>query len=149
MLVDEGVVRLAMPVKLEVDLLPLYERLLATDLEDRLARMRARQRDGGPDMTPDELQAAIDRPRSIVSGYQEGSGVARILSTMPRAAELCEKRIALGLMDDSEACEEARIILRSLIPGRIRLSKKPDGSLWAHCAIQPAALLASTGTWSG
>jgi site-specific DNA recombinase len=120
------------------------------DLEGRLARLRARQRAGDPDMTADELQAAIDRAeikrRQLSSGYQEGAEVARILSTVPRAAELCEKRIALGLMGDSEACEEARIILRSLIPGRVRLSKKTDGSLWAHCAIQPAALLASTGT---
>jgi site-specific DNA recombinase len=105
-------------------------------------------------MTPDELQAAIDRAeikrRQLVSGYQEGAEVARILPTVPRAAELCEKRIALGLLGDKEACEEARIILRSLIPDRVRLSKKADGSLWAHCAIQPAALLEATGnTWSG
>jgi hypothetical protein len=33
-----------------------------------------------------------------------------------------------------------RAILRTLIPDRIRLSKKADGSLWAHCAFQPAGL---------
>lgn len=120
------------------------------DLEGRLARLRARQKEGDPDMAPDELQAVIDRAeakrRQLVAGYQQGSEVARILSTVPRAAELCEERIALGLQGDKTACEEARIILRSLIPDRVRLSKKADGSLWAHCAIQPAALLASTGT---
>jgi hypothetical protein len=54
-----------------------------------------------------------------------------------------EERIALGLQGDQQACEEARAILRTLIPDRIRLSKKADGSLWAHCAFQPAALLAT------
>jgi site-specific DNA recombinase len=66
-----------------------------------------------------------------------------MLSTIPRAAELCEERIALGLHGDPQACEEARVILRSLIPDRIQLSRKADGSLWAHCAFQPAALLAT------
>jgi site-specific DNA recombinase len=52
-------------------------------------------------MAPDKLQAAIDRVeikrRQLLAGFKEGAEVARILSTVPRAAELCEERIALGL----------------------------------------------------
>ena len=46
-----------------------------------------------------------------------------------------------GGLDPSE---EARVVLRQLIPDRIRLSPKVDGSLWAHSALQPAALLVAT-----
>ena len=117
------------------------------DLDSRLERLRRRLRDGDPDMAADELQAAIERAeakrRQLVAGFREGAEVARVLSTIPRAAELCEERIALGLHGDPQACEEARVILRSLIPDRIQLSRKEDGSLWAHCAFQPAALLAT------
>lgn len=117
------------------------------ELDSRLERLRRRLRDGDPDMAADELQAAIERAeakrRQLVAGFREGAEVARVLSTIPRAAELCEERIALGLHGDPQACEEARVILRSLIPDRIQLSRKEDGSLWAHCAFQPAALLAT------
>jgi site-specific DNA recombinase len=117
------------------------------ELDSRLERLRRRLRDGDPDMAPDELQAAIERAeakrRQLVAGYREGGEIARVLSAIPRAAELCEERIALGLHGDLQACEEARVILRSLIPDRIQLSRKDDGSLWAHCAFQPAALLAT------
>lgn len=117
------------------------------ELDSRLERLRRRLRDGDPDMAADELQAAIERAeakrRQLVAGFREGAEVARVLSTIPRAAELCEERIALGLHGDPQACEEARVILRSLIPDRIQLSRKADGSLWAHCAFQPAALLAT------
>src|SRR5688572_28026053 len=35
--------------------------------------------------------------------------------------------------------------LATVIPDRIRLSPKPDGSLWAHSAIHPAAVLVAAG----
>lgn len=117
------------------------------ELDARLVRLRARLRDGDPDMAPDELQAAIDRAeikrRQLLAGFNDGEDVAQMLSAVPRTAELLEERIALGLQGDQQACEEARAILRTLIPDRICLSKKADGSLWAHCAFQPAALLAT------
>jgi len=119
------------------------------DLEARLERLRKRLKDGDPDMTADELQAAIERVetkrRQLRNGLREGTEVARVIAAVPRAAELCEERIALGLSGDANASEEARLILRELVPDRIRLSRKPDGSLWAHSALQPAALLVATG----
>jgi len=81
------------------------------ELDTRLMRLRGRLRDGDPDMAPDELQAAIDRVemkrRQLMSGSQERTDVARMLSSVPRAAELCDERIALGLQSDKTACEEA------------------------------------------
>lgn len=99
------------------------------ELDARLARLRGRLRDGDPDMAPDELQAAIDRVevkrRQLLAGLHDGADIARILLTVPKAAELYEERIALGLQGDQAACEEARIILRSLIPDRIGPSGRP------------------------
>lgn len=67
------------------------------------------------------------------------------VAAIPRAAEIWDEWIALGLTGDSKASEEARLVLRELIPDRIRLSPKPDGSLWAYSALQPVALLVATG----
>ncbi|MBM0108613.1 recombinase family protein [Steroidobacter sp. S1-65] len=118
------------------------------ELEARLDRLRRRLKDGDPDMTTDELQAAIERAeakhRQLQRGLQ-GGDVGRVLEAVPRAAELCDERITLGLSGDAKASEEARLVLRELIPDRIRLSPKPDGSLWAHSAIHPAALLLAAG----
>lgn len=115
------------------------------ELEARIERLRRRLKDGDPDIAADELQAAIERAetkrRQLQRGFQDRSEVARMLGAIPRAAELCNEQITLGLSGDVKASEQARTILRELIPDRIRLSPKPDGSLWAHSAIQPAALL--------
>lgn len=119
------------------------------ELEARLDRLRRRVTEGDPDMTTDELQAAIERAeakrRQLQRGLQGSGEVDRVLEAVPRAAELCDERIALGLSGDARASEEARLVLRELIPDRIRLSAKPDGSLWAHSAIHPAALLLAAG----
>jgi site-specific DNA recombinase len=91
-------------------------------------------------MSADELQVAIERVetkrRQLRSGLREGTLVARVIVSVPRAAELCEERIALGLLGDASACVEARLILQELMRDRIRLSRKPDGSPWAHSALQ-------------
>jgi hypothetical protein len=53
---------------------------------------------GDHDMAPAELQATVERAetkrRQLVAEFQEGAEVDRILATVPRAAELCEARIA-------------------------------------------------------
>lgn len=119
------------------------------DLEARLDRLRRRLKDGDPDMAADEIQAAIERAeakrRQLRSGLRDGAEVSRVTAAVPRAAEICDERITLGLSGDAKASEEARLVLREIIPDRIRLSPKPDGSLWAHSALQPAALLVATG----
>lgn len=100
-------------------------------------------------MAADEIRAAIERAeakrRQLRLGLQEGAEVSRVAAAVPRAVEICDQRIALGLLGDAKATEEARLVLRELVSDRIRLSPKPDGSLWAHSAMQPAVLLLATG----
>lgn len=106
-------------------------------------------------MTPDELQGAIERVQSKRRQLQLGSqgfshvAGAQVLSNVPRAAALYDRQISRGLDGDPEATVEARLILKELIPDRIRLTSKPDGTLWPRFGLQPAALLAVPGSVVG
>ena len=53
---------------------------------------------------------------------------AKVLSFLPKAAETYRRRIAQGLDGEPRAALKARVILRDLIGGRIRLVPE---SLWA------------------
>jgi site-specific DNA recombinase len=117
------------------------------DLEARLERLRRRMAGGDPDMTADELQAAIERAevkrRQLQMGLSDPKhqAGAQALSGVPRAAALYDHQTSRGLDGDPEATAEARLILKELIPERIRLSPKEGGELWAKFNLHPAALL--------
>ena len=114
------------------------------DLDARLTRLRDRLRRGDPDMTTDEVQAAIDRAeqkrRELIDMDRVSAKPAQVASVLPRAAALYRKQIAEGLDGDTQAALKARLILRDLL-GKIRLAPEADGSLWAIYSVQPAALL--------
>lgn len=119
------------------------------ELDSRLERLRRRLVDGDPDIPPDELQFAIDRAeakrRQLQMGLTEadiGAG-ARVASAVAHAAALYDLQVSRGLEGDPEASTEARLILKELIPDRIRLMPRPDGTLWAKFGLQPAALLSA------
>src|SRR5688572_4795011 len=68
-------------------------------LDTRIARLRERLADGDPDMEPDEIQVAIDRAetkrRELESTLQPAAKLsAKILSALPKAAELYRRKIA-------------------------------------------------------
>ena len=71
------------------------------ELAARIERLRERLQRGDPDMTPDELQAAIDRAeekRRELQGLEDSAGLpAKALAILPRAAELYRRQVALGL----------------------------------------------------
>jgi len=118
------------------------------ELDARIARLRERLKAGDPDLTADELQAAIERAegkrRELFEARPTGREDARVLALMPRAAELYREQIEQGLGGDPAAAAKARTILRDML-GEIMLSPGEDGSLWAEYAMQPATLL-SAGT---
>lgn len=120
------------------------------ELDRRLERLRRRLRDGDPDMAPDELQAAIDRAeakRSDLWGTQaQASAGARVLSMLPRAAERYRQQIARGVGGEPEAVGKARLIMRELIPQKIRLQPGEGGSLWAEYGLEHSVLLKAAGT---
>jgi hypothetical protein len=118
-------------------------------LDARIERLRERLRTGDPDLTPDELQVAIERVeakrRELLDARPAERENARVLAMLPRAAELYCEQIDLGLGGDREAAAKVRTILRDML-GEIMLSPGEDGSLWAEYAMQPAALLQGAGT---
>src|SRR5687767_6643262 len=98
---------------------------------------------GDPDLTDDELQAAIDRAqakRSELVATQSTRGVVKMLNMLPRAAETYRKQVVAGLDGHSDAMIKARQILRESL-GAIQLKIESDGSLRAEYSIQPAALI--------
>jgi hypothetical protein len=88
----------------------------------------------------DPCDGPIKQRREMLGARPEARQNARVLSLLPRAAELYRKQIEQGLDGDTQAASRARVILRDLL-GEITLSPGEDGSLWASYAMQPAALL--------
>jgi site-specific DNA recombinase len=118
------------------------------ELDARIMRLRERLKAGDPDLTPDELQAAIDRAeakrRQVFDVQPTERENARVLTMLPRTAELYREQIDQGLGGDPAASAKARTILREML-GEIMLSPGEGGSLWAEYAMQPAALLVGAG----
>lgn len=119
------------------------------ELDARIARLRERLKAGDPDLTPDELQVAIERAeakrRELLDARPVERENARVLAILPRAAELYREQIDQGLGGDYAAAAKARTILRDML-GEIMLSPGEDGSLWAEYSMQPAALISGAGT---
>jgi hypothetical protein len=104
-------------------------------------------------MTSDEIQAAIDRVeakrKELASAQPAAKELAKVLSMLPHAAEVYRKQIAEGLGGNPRAVLKARVILRDLFGGKIRLVPGPEGSLWAEYGLHPAALLKGSAVGAG
>lgn len=124
----------------------------AEELDARIMRLRERLKAGDPDLTPDELQAAIERAdakrRDLLGVRPTERDSAHVLAMLPRTAELYREQINQGLGGDPAASAKARTILREML-GEIMLSPGEGGSLWAEYAMQPAALLMAAGAGTG
>jgi site-specific DNA recombinase len=86
------------------------------ELNARIERLRERLKHGDPDMTPDEIQAAIERAEAK-AGELQGLGSAampamKVFTLLPRAAEAYRRQIALGLEGEPRATLKARSMLR-------------------------------------
>lgn len=118
-------------------------------LEERIGRLRERLRQGDPDMEPDELHAAIERAeakrRELLTPRLATKESAKLMTLLPRAAELYRQQIEEGLTGFATATQKARLVLRELL-GEIRLHPGPDKSLWALFQMSPALLIKSAGT---
>jgi len=65
---------------------------------------------------------------------------------LPRAAEACRRQITQGLAGDQRAALKARVILRQLFGGEIRLVPDESGGLVAHWNLNTAALVNAVGS---
>ena len=121
------------------------------ELTARIERLRERLKQGDPDMAADEIEAAIDRAEEKRAELQDRQSAAmpssKVLTMLPRAAEAYRRQITLGLDGDPRAALKARVILRELFGGNIRLVPQLDGGLMAHWSLHPGALLKGLGTY--
>lgn len=122
------------------------------DLVARIDRLRERLHTGDVDMAPDEIEAAIQRAegklQELEARQPSAKESARVLSMLPRAAELYRRQVANGLSGDPREALKPRVTLRSLVvDGKIVMSPGEGGTLWAKFSMAPAMLLIkATGT---
>ena len=118
------------------------------ELTSRIERLRERLRQGDPDMPADELEAAIARAEGkraeLEAQRPEMQASARVLSILPKAAELFRRQVEQGLEGDPRASGKARVVLREWFCGRINLERQGE-ELWADYGVQRAALLKVVG----
>lgn len=114
------------------------------ELDARIARLRARRVAGDPDMTDDELAAAIDRAaekrRQLLQSTAGASHEGKLVAALPNAAELYRRQIAVGLDGNPSEAAEARRILREIFGGKVPLTRR-GRELWAQIELRPEALL--------
>jgi HPt (histidine-containing phosphotransfer) domain-containing protein len=71
------------------------------ELRARIERLRERLRQGDPDMTTDEIQAAVDRAegkrQELEQAQPASKASARVVAAIPRAAALYREQVARGL----------------------------------------------------
>jgi site-specific DNA recombinase len=112
------------------------------ELTARIEQLRVRLKAGDPDMTADEIEAAIARAESKRLELEEAQpgakAGAKLLAMIPNAAELYRRQIAAGVNGDARAVLTARVALRGLL-SPIRVDAEEDRSVRAHyeCAQQP------------
>jgi hypothetical protein len=107
------------------------------ELLDRIQRLRHRLKRGDPDMTLDEIQAAIERAEAKAQELQsldaQMAPALKVFTMLPRAAEAYRRQIALGLEGEPRATLKARSILRDLFgrgnPAGSRARWRADSSL--------------------
>jgi site-specific DNA recombinase len=120
-------------------------------LTARIERLRERLRRGDPDMTVDEIEAAIARAEEkraeLEAAQPTAKASARVLSILPRAAKEYRRQVELALSGDQRTVMKARVFLRDWFGGKIRLEPLPGGGLEAHWMENRQALLRAVGAF--
>ncbi len=120
------------------------------DLDARISRLRVRLKSGDPDLSRDDITAAIERVEAqraeIEAAQPLERASAKVVAMLPKAAALFRAQVQAGLDGDAHAAGRARVVLRELFGGKIRLAPEPKGGLVAHWNLVPAAVLRAVGT---
>lgn len=99
------------------------------ELTSRIERLRDRLKRGDPDMTPDEIQAAVDRAEAKAQELQSldarTAPALKVFAMVPRAAEAYRRQIALGLEGEPRATLKARSIVRTSSAGKFAWFQSP------------------------
>jgi hypothetical protein len=93
--------------------------------------------------------AKAEEKRRLLLSAPPVVGVCRSIAMLPSAAEDLRKQIREGLAGDVSASLRARVALRQLFGGQIKMLPEQDGSLYAEYLQQRIALLQVVGTNDG
>jgi len=87
------------------------------------------------------IEARRGKRRELEAGQPEAKEGAKVLSILPRAAELYRPQIAQGLDGNAREPLKARVFLRDWFGGKTPLEPLPDGGLVALWDQEETALL--------
>jgi site-specific DNA recombinase len=123
-----------------------------TELDSRIARLRARLRAGDPDMAAEDLEAVIERAvakRAELAGKAPTkAATSKVLSLLPKMAAAYRRQIEEGLTGDLRATGQARVVVAQLIGGVFKLVPG-KGHLVAHFGLHRLPLLRAVGESQG
>lgn len=116
------------------------------DLDQRIARLRARLKTGDPDMSPEDITAVIEKvqaqKQALLSSQPEAKHREKILRALPAAAKQYRDQIIKGFTGNIIEAGRARVAVRTLLGEQITLKPAKDRShLVAHLEFSRAALL--------
>jgi site-specific DNA recombinase len=116
------------------------------ELDQRIARLRARLKAGDPDMSPDDIAAVIEkvetRKQALLSAQPDAKHREKLLRALPAAAKQYRDQINKGFSGNVIEAGRARVAVRTLLGEQITLKPAKDRShLVAHLEFSRAALL--------
>jgi hypothetical protein len=116
------------------------------ELDQRIARLRARLKAGDPDMSADDIMAVIEkvevRKAELMAAQPEAKEQAKLLRALPAAAEQYRDQITKGFTGNVIEAGRARVAVRQLLGDQITLEPAKDRThLVAHLQFSRAALL--------
>src|SRR5262249_51763708 len=81
--------------------------------------------------------------KELESQQPEAKASARVLSILPKAAELYRRQIANGIDGDAREASKARVVLKEMF-GKITM-RRDGAALYAEYTLKPEALLQVVG----
>ena len=116
------------------------------ELDQRIARLRARLKAGDPDMAADDIMAVIAKveaqKQTLLSAQPEAKQREKLLRALPAAAKQYRDQITKGFRGNIIEAGRARVAVRTLLGQQITLKPAKDRThLVAHMEFSRAALL--------
>jgi site-specific DNA recombinase len=124
------------------------------ELDERIARLQTRLKNGDPDLAQDELMGIIERAQAkreeLLTAQPEAKRHAKVLHAVPQAAKQYRDQIGKWLRGNPTEIGRARVAVRQLLGKEIVLRPAKDGThLVAHGQYYPAALLGAAVGFDG
>ena len=116
------------------------------EVDARIKRLQAGIKAGDPDLTAEELDAAMQRlqaKRRELIGIPAATNLdEKVLALLPINARSLRSQIEAGFDGNPARASEARVVLGRLLPHGLRLRRDARGRLFANYAVDGSVLIA-------